>query len=227
MIGLADRAIAVGRTGTGKSEAMLHLWAESRRQRVLIDVPDHYELGPDALAEGAIVARSLAELDWQVRTIRYVPDGSQRGYNDLYAAIFERGDLDVLLDEAYGPTKPNLSPPWLTRTVTQGRKRRIRHLATTQRPAKVLPELLDQAEHGYIFPLTLEQDLQAISVRTGIGVRELAEALNSLEQLQGVSETAEPSGYLYHRLGRQELVRMPPLPASRLERTRRHVLNPS
>lgn len=226
MIGLADRGVAVGHTGTGKSEAMLYLWAESRRQRLLVDVQDHYRLGPAALAEGGLEIDSLAELDWRVRTIRFVPR-SWRVYDDLYAAVYHRGDLDVLLDEAYGPTRPGLAPAFLVRAVTQGRKRRIRHLTTTQRPAKVLPELIDQAEHAYIFPLTLEQDLRAVALRTGLEPRELAGALHTLERLPRISDTAEPTGYLYHRLGRPELMRMPPLPAERIAVTRRHVLNPS
>jgi hypothetical protein len=226
MIGLADRAVSVGKTGSGKSETMLALWARSERQRVLVDVADHYELGPAALEEGALDVDRVGDLDWRVRTLRFVPSGSQRQYDDLFAAIFDRGDLDVLLDELYGPTSAAGSPPWLRRTVTQGRKRRIRFLATTQRPAHVLPEAIDQAEHAYIFPLVRRDDLAKLSDRTGVEPKELAAALRGLDRVEGL-ETAEPTGYLYHRIGRPELVRMPPLPPDLIEQTRRHVVNPS
>lgn len=226
MIRLSDRAVSVGKTGSGKSELMLHLWARSQRQRVLVDVADHYELGPAAVEEGAIDVDRVGDLDWRVRTIRFVPNQSQRQYNDLFAAIFDRGNVDVLLDELYGPTTATSSPPWLRRVVTQGRKRSIRFLATTQRPAHVLPEAIDQAEHLYLFPLTRHDDFTRLTDRTGVHADGLAAAVRELPRLDHL-ETAEPSGYLYHNVGKAELVRMPPLPGELIEETRRHVVNPS
>src|SRR5207247_1467377 len=81
-----DRAFAAGMTGQGKSEIMLHVWAVYRGQRLLVDVADHYQLGPAALAEAAdhppgdvaAAARGRAGRLQPGRAPVPVPDGRRR-----------------------------------------------------------------------------------------------------------------------------------------------------
>ncbi len=197
---------------------LAHLWSIYPGQRVLVDVTDACELGPAALTDerGHQVAEKVRDIDWRARTIHFIPRGqSDALYDDLYAAIFDRGSMCVLLDESQGPTSASRWPRWLRTTITQGRKRNILHLAATQEPMNVVPVIYSQAEHLFVFRLTGRQDeLARLAPRLGLTWRDLA---SELEQLQ-------PFAYLRHTIGPDEPIRrMPPLPADVVAETERHV----
>lgn len=220
-IRVSDRCAAIGMTGSGKSTILAAMWAVDRGQRLLIDVNDAYELGPDALRDpgGVCYAERLRDVDFRARTIHFVPRAqAERQFDDLYAAIYDRGHLTVWLDESYGPTTANRAPRWLRTVITQGRKRKIRHLAATQEPMNVLPVIYSQAEHVFLFRLTGRPDeLGRLSPRFGLSVQELGDELQRLPDFGYLRASTSAPGAVY---------RMPPLPAELLERTRRHVLFP-
>lgn len=221
-IALGDRVLFVGNTGKGKSEAALNLFAVHRGQRLLVDVQDHYTFGPDARAEvpPPLEVDDPRELDWQHRTIRYVPrrPGDRREMDALYAAIYRRGNLLVVCDEAedVAPSAGSGAPFYVRKAVKQGRKYRITHVACTQRPAGVDRSIINQAEHAFVFPMVDPDDLEALSYRLGMTSRELGRHLNALGRFE----------YLRHTLGAEQVLAMPALPAHVLGFTRRHVLNP-
>lgn len=208
-------------TGSGKSTILAAMWAEDVGQRLLIDVNDAYTLGPVALQDpgGYCYAESLKEIDWRARTVHFVPRAqSEKTYNDLYAAIYDRGEMTVWLDESYGPTTSNKAPRWLRTVITQGRKRKIRHLAATQEPMNVLPVIYSQAEHVFLFRLTGRPDeLARLAPRFGLTVQQLGDELAGLPDFGYLRASTSAAGQVY---------RMPPLPASLLELTRRHVVFP-
>jgi hypothetical protein len=219
MIRLGDRVIAVGKTGEGKSEALLYLFAQHTGPRILIDGADHYTLGPDAIAEGALEATRPGELDWSHRTIRYVPHrpGDLREMEELYHAIYARGGVLVLADEVEDVAPVGRTPAAVRRVVKQGRKRKITHLAATQRPFGVDPAVLSESEHALIFRLVRQQDVAAIAPRLGLETDELFTTLRELPK----------HGHLYHTIEEADVIRrLPPMPASYLELTRRHIRNP-
>lgn len=214
-----DRAFAAGNTGKGKSELFLHLFSIYRGQRLLVDVTDHYDFGPEALAEKPppLTVSDPRKIDFRHRTIRYVPKSlSRREFDDLYAAIWHRANLLVLGDEMEDIGPAGSAPLHVRKVLKQGRKRLITHLGTSQRPHGVERAAYNQAEHLFVFPLVDEDDLDALSYRLGVNPRELARLLNELPE----------HGYYRHRLGTPELVKMPPLPADVIAHTRRHLLNP-
>ena len=98
-IGITDRCAAIGMTGKGKSVWCAALWTLHAGQRLLVDVNDAYEPGPDLLAEesgGYCRAERHRDIDWRCRTVHYVPrHQSMERYNDLYAAIFERRIVEL------------------------------------------------------------------------------------------------------------------------------------
>ena len=220
-----QRYAIIGKTGSGKSILSGYLWSIYPGQRILVDVNDDYELGPAALADeagGFCEAEQVRRIDWNARTVRFVPGNqSERLFNDLYAAIWARASeghgLCVWLDESYGPTDAHRSPRWLKRVLTQGRKRRIMHLACMQEPVNVMPALYSQAEHVALFELAgRPDDLAALSRRFGMNERELALELGRLPKY----------GYLLSSLGQERPLAMPPLGPGELEQVRRHVLMP-
>lgn len=213
-----DRCCAVGMTGSGKSMLLAQLWSIYPGQRVLVDVTDACELGPAATSDerGHCVAERVRDIDWRARTIHFIPRAqSDRLYDDLYAAIFDRGNVCVWLDESQGPTTSNRWPRWLRATITQGRKRSIFHLAATQEPMNVVPVIYSQANHLFVFRLTGRRDeLDALAGRLGLTWRDLAAELEDLPEY----------GYLRHSIGPNQPVRaMPPLPPDVVAATERHV----
>ncbi len=224
MIRQGERVLAVGTTGTGKSQALAYLFAKHTGQRLLIDVQDHYELGPAALAEENVCeADSPRGIDWRARTIRYVPKTLRaREYDELYSAIFRRGKLLVWLDETLGPTSSHSTPMHVRKVVTQGRKYGITHLHAAQRPAGIDRFLINQSEHAFVFLTSDPDDLDTLSYRLGVNSRELGRLWEG-----GEHERLWQAGYLYHRLGSGELRRMPPLPPDYIAEAQRHVVIPS
>jgi hypothetical protein len=224
LIRRSDRVVALGKTGSGKSWTLGALFADYAGQRLLVDVNDAYELGPACEPDGVCIAHRVREIDWRARSIRFVPSGREADYEDLYAAVWQRGRMLVWLDEAYGPTTASRCPHWLRRVVTQGRKRDILHAAATQRPAHVLPDLITQAEHALVFELPpYEPDLRAVAIRLGMTSDELAGELRRLPRVPGHGTA---TGYLRHDLGHDQILRMPPLPPATIARVSRTVVMP-
>lgn len=220
-IGITDRCAAIGMTGKGKSVWCAALWTLHAGQRLLVDVNDAYEPGPDLLAEesgGYCRAERHRDIDWRCRTVHFVPRRqSMELYNDLYAAIFDRGKICVWLDECYGPTTANRYPEYLRTVIQQGRKRLIRHLAATQEPMNVLPVLYSQAEHVALFKLTGRPDeLARLAPRFLMSPNQLAAELERLDEY----------GYLRSTIGVSQVYRMPPLPLELVERTERTIYAP-
>lgn len=213
----SDRVCAIGMTGSGKSQLLAHLWAIYPGQRILIDVTDACELGPDAIADerGYCRAEVVRDIDWRMRTVHFVPRAqSDRLYDDLYAAIFDRRDICVWLDEAYGPTTASRAPRWLGTVLRQGRKRNILHLAASQEPVNVLPVIYTQAEHLALFRLSGRPDeLRALAPRFRLSADELAAELDRLPE----------HGFLRTSILDRMVRRKPPLPAQVIEHTRGHV----
>lgn len=237
------RVAALGMTGTGKSEILLAGFAETPGQRILIDYNDAYVLGPDALTDelGWQEIEDPDRIDWTVRTIRAVPPhvgrsaAAREWMDNLYAAIWARselwqqlGPLDIVLDEAVGPTSANYAPPHLELVITQGRKRDLRHAAAWQDPVGVYPQLLSQSEHAFVFLCGMRPDyLDIIGRRFGWTGAEVGRALQALADEHGTDAGGEfrCHAYLRHRLGRQEVHAFPPLPPEVIAHTRRHVIN--
>lgn len=226
-IRLGHRIFIVGDTGTGKSELLMHLFAVYGGQRVLIDVNDHLELGPDALAEEPAPLRvsDSSRIDWRHRTIHYVPHrGDRHEYNRLHAAIFRRGKLFVACDELedVAPSVGAGAPVFVKKAAKQGRKYRITYGSATQRPVGVEPSFRNQAEHCFCFPISDRDDLHVIAIRFGMSVHELAHELAQLG----------PHEYLRHTKGERDehgrplVLAMPALPPDVIAQTRRHVVNP-
>lgn len=209
-------------TGTGKSEALLSPFANYRGQRILIDVQDHMTFGPVALAEDPppLEVDRPEDLDWRHRTVRYVVrrPGDRREMDKLHAAIFNRGKLFVACDEAedVAPSMGAGAPFWVKKCLKQGRKAQITYGSASQRPFGVDRALTMQAEHALVFPMVDDDDLRIMARRVGMSVDELARALEDLGEHE----------YLRHTVGVREVLRMPALPASAIDFTRGHVVNP-
>lgn len=144
----ADRTLAIGRTGAGKSGWIRYRFRQIRSQKICIDV-NNAESFP-----GVKPARDVADIDWSQPIIHYVPrDPSDQGeFEALYRQLFKRRGIAIWLDECYGVTTASSAPKHLVLVQTQGRKFDQRHLAATQRPVHINRNLIAQADHVLLFP---------------------------------------------------------------------------
>lgn len=130
-----------GARGQGKSSQAKEYLERNRPARLLIfDPMDEY---------GAFAARapSFAELHKRSSegafALRYVPKlpASQAALDawfDAFCSIaWERGNLDMLVDELQLVTRPSWAPPAWRACITLGRHQRIRVLALSPRPALI------------------------------------------------------------------------------------------
>lgn len=205
-------------TGEGKSQLLAYYFATCAGQRLLVDVQDHYTLGPAAGADGGVLeVNSVEAIDWRVRTIRYVPrSGARMEFDRLYRAVYGQGKVLVWADELEDVAPVNGVPPFVRKVLKQGRKRGLTHLGATQRPAGVERSAYNQAEHLFLFRMVDGADIQALSYRVGLSARELADDLRDLPQ----------HGFLYHGVDSPRIARFEPLPAERIAAAERHVRIP-
>lgn len=212
-IDLGSRSLFVGNTGTGKSEGCAALFARHTGQRILIDVQDWYGFGP--AAGPALEVDRVSDIDWRYRTIRYVPRfGSATEYDELFAAIFQRGNVFVWADELEDVAPSSEVRRWVRKTWKQGRKFNVTMAGATQRPVGVDRAAINQAEHAFVFPMVDSGDLRTLAPRLGMGTDELAGVLAGLPE----------HGYLRHTLGVPHVFAMPPLPPDEIAHTRGVVL---
>jgi hypothetical protein len=211
VIELGNRGFAVGMTGSGKSRVVGRIFAAYDGQRIVADVNDDYELGPDAEKDG-LEAHGPGELDFTARTIRYVPESNTtREWNRFYNAVWhwaaEGHPLFLWLDEGESATRtnPDANPAMLRKAIGQGRKKGITHFTATPRPAGIYRPIVNQSEHGYIFRTEDRDDLDTLAFRLRLDARSLARVMDELPEY----------GFLYHRIGRPIQLE-PPMSADEL-----------
>lgn len=224
MIRAGERGLFVGKTGSGKSQAIAVPFARHGGQRLLIDVQDAYELGPAALEEGASEARRVSEIDWSKRTIRYVPRTlAPQEFDELYREIYARGEMLVWCDELEDVAPVRRTPTWVRKVIKQGRKRGLTHLGATQRPFGVDPVTVNQSEKAFVFDMVDPSAFDVLAPRFGMSSQALGEVVRHLER---GPEGTSFSGFVYHDLSTHTVAAMPPIPAEIVESTREHVLIP-
>lgn len=197
-----DRLLLVGKTRSGKSTVAAYLFSLFRVQRVLIDPKGEWQV------RGAVVVRSPAQLEQaldRAPLIRYVPARADRDeWEQVYAVLFERRRLFVWTDEAASVSEAGWQPRGLRLLQMQGAGLGLGHMACTQRPVKIAPELRSEAEHVMVFapPLARPDDLASVADELGLG----------RDQLRAELAELPPHGFLWFERRTGETTVCPPLP---------------
>lgn len=194
MICFNDRVLGAGQSGSGKTCVLIEL--VRRLPSYVIADPKHSE-ALSALFDEAAVINKAADLPLAYekgrlkviyRPIGLTQDELYADFNTLCDYLREVGNTTLILDEAMRVTTSSYIPPSLDILIREGREvMKVGVWAFSQRPIEIHPHLMSEAQHFFIFKLTLDQDIKKVE-RGGVGplVKEAA--------------TLKPLEYIYHSM---------------------------
>lgn len=170
---VSERALFVGRTGSGKTtlvEKMLSYFGSV----VVLDVKNRL------MWEGYERHTTLASLASSQHThLIYAPSWEELRYDprrehwspfieEFYRWVYVRGNTVVYTDEVMGVTRGEEMPEFYRAGVTRGRELYVSMWSATQRPMRIPQVLLSEAEHFYVFNLQLGQDMAKVEETVGM-----------------------------------------------------------
>ncbi|MBX6362128.1 MAG: hypothetical protein IRZ03_18900 [Acidobacterium ailaaui] len=164
-----ERLFAVGRTGSGKTTAILRIAAALSRKRqvqVLATKDD-----PGILSLPVPVVSRLAQVSAfkfpEYPVVIYHPSGDEMtvDYLDAWCEwCYERKHTVAVIDELTQVVKsPIAVSPGFLNLYTRGRTQDVTVLAGTQRPRRVPAECFTEAEYIYKFALNDERDRKRVA----------------------------------------------------------------
>jgi len=175
-----ERVFFCGRTGSGKTFAAEHLTRPLPR---LVVLDPKGTLGNWNLEPWDRDARRRLRNGDPIRTRVVVPFGAaaEEVWDEALFEIYAGGNCTAYIDESYGVTDPGAKPSRnLTSLWTRGRELRVGAWASSQRPVWVPLFEISEADHLFVFRLTLEEDRRRIAAFVG------PEALEVIRELHGV-----------------------------------------
>ena len=118
----------------------------------------------------------LLEIFDQVHKGRYILqpyDKSQKAFEDLCDAVFERGNCVLFLDELHNFTsKQSIIRPFQN-LILSGRPRGVSVISISTRPASLPNSVLSNANHVFCFRLNIESDVKFLESWMGSEVWQL------------------------------------------------------
>jgi hypothetical protein len=173
-----QRALVVGRTGSGKSELVRALLADEKWIAVVDPkrdfwLPDEVEVDSPADFRRALDEQVRAE---PYKPIVYRPTPEllmdSGAYDAIFRAVWERKNTRLYVDEVYRVLRGMQATPYYNALITQGRGLGISVIQSSQRPARIPVELLSESEHYIMFELRWEDDVDRMASLMGEAVEE-------------------------------------------------------
>lgn len=167
-----ERAILVGRTGSGKTTLAEHI---CRHFPYVVVYDPKRRIEWTGFARYDTLAEVLGAPDWQTHLI-YAPIVQERldvrgdfapQVNEFFWWVFERGNTFLYVDEVKLITRGDFAPMGYRAVITSGRELNIAVMSATQRPRRIPQEILSETEHVYAFALQLQQDRDRMVEVTG------------------------------------------------------------
>lgn len=176
-----DRGMLIGATGTGKTFLGRYLIEDSEKPfSVTYDAKISESIGQWKNHEFITDFDELVESE--ARRIVYRPNYIEavdaQAQDQFFEWIYQRKNTRLFVDEAYavmGGSNPSFH---FQACLSRGRERGISTLVGTQRPHRIPLLTLSEAEHYYIFRLTLLQDRKRVEEITGITAEEQTDLSN-------------------------------------------------
>lgn len=171
----SDRVFFTGKTGSGKTYAARFLTRSF--PRLIVMDPKGTLGGPEwGLDIWDRESRRNLKNGRPVRARVVVPFGAPTAeiWEDVFYRIYEAGNCTLYIDEVYGVVLPGQKPsPGLTGIWTRGRELKIGAYAASQRPVWVPLFILSEAEHFFMFRLSLFDDKRRMSEFMGPQVEQV------------------------------------------------------
>lgn len=169
-----SRVFFCGKTGSGKTYAAHRVCRPIKRLIVLdpkATIPaEHWKLAPWDRE-----ARTLLRNGEPIRALIRAPigPGAEEEWDRAYKAVLEAGNATIYVDEVYGVVETGRPSPYLTAIWTRGRELGIGAFASSQRPAWVPIVMMSEAEHHFVFRLTVGDDRRRMAEFLGPKVMEV------------------------------------------------------
>ena len=161
-----DRALFVGKTGSGKTTLARCLLAGRTYVAVLDPKGNIAWPGYDRHTTFRALIKSRAP------KLIYSPKWNELNDPDYWEAfftwIYKRKNTTVYVDEVFAVTQGQVIPPHYHACLTRGRELGISTWSATQRPKSIPQVLKSEAEHIYTFRLKLDVDRVAIEQTTAL-----------------------------------------------------------
>lgn len=199
-----ERCVAIGQTGSGKSELLNVMQAGLKCQTAVFDSKDEFAV-PNVLAAG-----DVDEIDWSQPIVHFVPGEDVRAdAQAFFTAAFARRHLTVIVHEASDLCEYNANgtPPAVNRYIRQGLRHGLGLFAGTQRLVNIPKSCLTEAQHFYLFvPVLSDVELRTIAAEMKIAPDDLAALMGQVH-----ADLGEHAFVHWSRRTRQ-LTPCPPLP---------------
>jgi hypothetical protein len=169
---LSDRALFVGKTGSGKTFAAQHIlpWYVDEETGVMRKRRHICIFDAKGLIRWPGYKRTTTIRDFarkandpkQFPFIIYAPAWKEIRDPDCHEKFFricyERGHTTVYVDEVYSICKLDYYPPSAHAILTRGRELRVSFIGATQRPARIPVQLMSECDIMYAFHLRMLDD---------------------------------------------------------------------
>lgn len=181
MLGENEIVSIFGIKGTGKTTLCQKLQRVAPRV-VIFDALHEYPESRDprtwhVQSWDGFVAAIRQTLDQDVFRIVVKFDVEADSHSDLFdqmlRVLYYRGDVCIVVEEAWQFAPKAHLPKWLNRCILTGRHRDLSMIITAQRPATVHNSLISQSHHVLAGQLFLPHDLRALADFMGDAVHQL------------------------------------------------------
>lgn len=180
-LGKNDRGMLIGATGSGKTFLGRYLIEDQEKPfSVVYDAKISESIGRWSNHEFITDFDTLIESD--ARRIVYRPNYIEAvdpaAQDQFFEWVYQRQHTRLFVDEAYAVTGGSNPSFHFQACLSRGRERGISTLVATQRPHRIPLITLSEAEHYWIFRLTLLQDRRRVEEITGITAEEQLDLKN-------------------------------------------------
>ena len=199
------RSLAVGQTGSGKSELLNVQFSAMRCQRVLYDSKHEFTI------PGVAPADSVTAIDWREPIVHFRPGEDTRGdAQALFSAAFDRPGALVVCVHELGDLcdyNANGAPSAVRRYLVQGRARGKGLLGGTQRPVGLPKQGYTESGDFFIFvPRLSDVDHVTIAREIGVPPDAFGQHIDEVHRVQG------DHAFLRFSRRTRQLTICPPLP---------------
>lgn len=200
-----DRVLVFGRTRSGKSELINHLFTQMRSQRVLVDTKDEWTIAD------VEPVRSVDAIDWDEPVIHFIDShGGADEFDELFERAMSRRRITMFVHEGADlcEHRPGKTGRWVNAYLTKGAAHGRGMVMGSQRPVNAPSAAFSEVMHVFhlVPKLTRADDQSRVAESMDLSAAALATELRRAQADLG------QYAFLWWDTVAQELSRWGPLP---------------